>query len=94
MTEADWLACNEPGRMLKFLRRRTTDRKWRLYLCAGCRYIAHLFFHPNSVAALEVAERFADGAASANELGDAEYYAETPTFGYDFEESWWSREDT
>jgi hypothetical protein len=86
MNEAEWLACTEPEPMLKFLLRKTSDRKWRLYLCGGCRHITKLFFDPNSLVAVKVAERFADGEATAEELERAEYFAESPTFGYELEE--------
>jgi hypothetical protein len=87
MTEADWLAATDPLPMLDFLRARggASDRKLRLYFCGGCRRIAHLFFRPESLAVVEVAERFADGAASKEELGRAEWEAEEPTFGYEFD---------
>jgi hypothetical protein len=37
MTEAEWLACNDPDTMMEFVRKEATDRKWRLFLCACCR---------------------------------------------------------
>src|SRR5262249_28657058 len=85
MTEADGLESIDPKGMMEFVRNRTSDRKWRLYLCGGCRHIAHLFFRPESLAAVEVAERFADGAASQEELNRAHWEAESPTFGYEFD---------
>ena len=35
MTEAEWLACDRPMLMLRFLRGKTSDRKLRLFVCAG-----------------------------------------------------------
>jgi hypothetical protein len=35
--------------------------------------------------ALDVAERFADGKASLNELDTVEWHAELPTFGFEFD---------
>jgi len=90
MTEADWLACTDPLPMLEYLRDKTSDRKWRLYLCGGCHHIAHLYFRPESLAAVEVAERFADGEASREELDRAEWNAESPTFGYEFQQQGFS----
>jgi hypothetical protein len=88
MTEAEWLNSTDPGSMLEFLRDKTSDRKLRLYLCAGCRCISHLFYHAASAEAVEVAERFADGLASEKDLGVAAWGAEVPTFGYDLDGSW------
>src|SRR5262245_14835643 len=86
MTEQEWAECTDPTPMLEFLKRRASDRKLQLYLCGGCRHIAHLFFDAASVAAIEVGEQFADGQADEEELGRAAWAAEAPTFGYDFEE--------
>lgn len=85
MTEAEWLACDDWLRMLQFVRDKVSDRKWRLYFCGGCRHITHLFFRPESLAAVEVAERFADGNAGDAELERASWSAESPTFGYEFD---------
>src|SRR4051794_15221159 len=71
--------------MLEYLRGVVSERKLRLYFCGGCRCIAHLFFRPASLTAIEVAERFADGVASQEELDRAEWDAECPAFGYEFE---------
>ena len=83
MTKAEWLACSDPMPMISFLQGKASDRKMRLYFCGGCRQIAHVFYGPQSLAAVEVAERFADGQASEEELERAEWRAEVPTFGYD-----------
>jgi hypothetical protein len=78
MTEAEWLACTDPQPMLEYLRGKASDRKWRLYLCGGCRQIAHLYFRTESLAAVEVAERFADGQVDSFELARAVSAAEVP----------------
>src|SRR5262249_2343628 len=41
MTEAEWNNCNDPGRMLAWLRRspRATDRKLRLFACICARLV-------------------------------------------------------
>ena len=85
MTESEWLACTDPKPMLEFVRMKASDRKVRFYFCGGCHYIDHLFFRPESLTAVEVAERFADGNATQVELDRAEWDAESPTFGYEFE---------
>jgi hypothetical protein len=69
MTEADWLACTDPQKMLEFLRGRASDRKLRLFGVACCYRIWHLIGHNeanrNGVA---IAERYADGQAPLEEL--------------------------
>ncbi len=67
MTVAEWLACTEPEPMLEFLKDPVSDRKLRLFSCACCRRIWHLIppYHRKTV---EVAERFADGRATREEL--------------------------
>jgi hypothetical protein len=70
MNEATWLACEDPVRMLKFLRRKTSDRKLRLCACACCRHIAYLVIAEGK-RAIEVAEDFADGRAGHDQLSAA-----------------------
>jgi hypothetical protein len=71
VTEADWLACTGPERMLESLRGKVTDRKLRLFACACCRLVPHLLSDRRSQRAVEVAERFADGLAGRQELSEA-----------------------
>ncbi len=78
MSEAEWPNRDDPTRMIIFLRRQVSRRKSQLYLCGGYRHIARLSYDPASGAAVEVAERRADGRAA--------WHAEAPTSGCDFEE--------
>jgi hypothetical protein len=72
MTEAEWLACTDPGPMLLQLEGRITDRKLRLYGCGCVRRVWHLLAKERSCRAVEVSERFTDGLASEEERAAAE----------------------
>jgi hypothetical protein len=74
MTERDWEVATDPSPMLRWLRSRASDRKLRLFACACVRRVAHLLTDERSRHALDVAERFAEGWASEEDLraaGDA-----------------------
>src|SRR4051794_33865241 len=64
MTEAEWLASEDPQPMLAFVRERIGERKARLFACACCRRVWDRLSHERSRRAVEVAERFADGLAT------------------------------
>jgi hypothetical protein len=72
VTESEWLACADPGAMLRRLNgdrdyaaglpaAPPSDRKLRLYACACARQAWHLLSDPRGRNAVEVAERYADG---------------------------------
>jgi hypothetical protein len=68
MTEAEWLACTDPNPMLRHLGERLSDRKARLYSCAWARRRWDRLLDERSRAAVETAERHADGLATEREL--------------------------
>lgn len=68
MTEAEWLTSTDLNAMLEHLGERISSRKLRLFACACCRRVWHLLTEPSSRNAVEVAERFADGLATKEEL--------------------------
>jgi hypothetical protein len=68
MNEAEWFDCTDPHEMLEFVRDKVCHRKLRLFACACCRRIWHLLTDQRSRKAVEVAERYADGYATAEEL--------------------------
>jgi hypothetical protein len=68
MTEADWLACNDPLAMLHLLRGVCCDRKLRLFAVACCRAAWPLLTDERCRRALELSEQFADGNASEADL--------------------------
>jgi hypothetical protein len=64
MTEAEWLACTDPEKMLDFLQGKVTDRKLRLFTAACC-YAEN---PAANIPAYDIVERFADGQASLDEV--------------------------
>ena len=67
MTGAEWLACTDPQPMLEYLRGKASERKLRLFACAFGRAVrdSQHQLGPSTVA---VAERYADGLASDQDL--------------------------
>jgi hypothetical protein len=87
MNEAVWLISSDPQPMLRHLigtdeprvqaveefpDARGSDRKLRLFACACYHRVSHLLPDPAARAAVQVAERFADGAASLAEFRKAD----------------------
>jgi len=73
MENLDWGTCSDPYSMLESLRQsgRLTQRKWRLFAVACCRRVNHLIVDERSRRAVEVAEAYADGKTTAEDLADA-----------------------
>jgi hypothetical protein len=71
MTEQEWLQSTNPEAMLNHLTANCSPRKLRLYAIGCCRRIWSLFRDDRCRYAVEVAQRFADGRATAVELDAA-----------------------
>ena len=56
VTEAEWLACTDPQKMLEFLRGKAGGRKLRLFAVLCCRRFLHLLPSKSSKRAVEMAE--------------------------------------
>jgi hypothetical protein len=85
MTEAEWLACEEPLRLLDAVRYRVSLRKLRQFAAACCRQSGpHLPTEPMRRGALDFA-RFLDGSIARDELVRSlrEALGEEPPPGYE-----------
>jgi FkbM family methyltransferase len=84
MTEEEWLACTDPQAMLNFLRSSglATERKLRLFAVACCRRLEAELPDQRSWDAVHVAERYADGGGTEQELTAARSDAEA-SYGED-----------
>ena len=83
MTEAEWLACEEPGPMLRFLYESTRDRKTRLFAIACCRRIEELILRfKGAWRAVILAERIADGEAATEEAEHLRWVLLDRTFSW------------
>jgi hypothetical protein len=73
MTEAEWLACEDPEPMLEFLRGKASDRKLRLFAVACARQQRLTASSEKARKAAEAAEQFADGLVTRTSLRKAYY---------------------
>jgi hypothetical protein len=73
MTEMEWWECQDPQAMLALVQAsgRASERKLRLFAVACCRSVWPLLRDEASRKAVEVAERFAEGSASEEDLNAA-----------------------
>jgi hypothetical protein len=75
MRHVEWLECEQPDKMIDFLRRkrrqRPSDRKFRLFVVACVRHVWHLLSEERCRKAVEVAEQHADSLASLTEMSVA-----------------------
>jgi hypothetical protein len=72
MTEQEWLACTDPWPMRDFLLGKASERQRRLFAVACARAVWPCLADQDKGRAVEVAERFADGTASAAALKAAQ----------------------
>jgi hypothetical protein len=77
MTEAEWLACQEPGPMLECLRGKASERKLRLFVWACCRRVWPLLDRLNR-AVVVAGEKHADGLLGRAEVEALRQAAEPP----------------
>jgi hypothetical protein len=69
--EEEWLTGTDPEAMLAFLRDKGSERKLRLFACACCRRIRDFLPTDACLQGVEVAERYADSAATGRERSSA-----------------------
>src|SRR5437868_11581940 len=83
MNEAEWLEwtdeklISDPTAVLRRLAGRISDRKLRLLACSCCRLLWPMLTEERSRTAVATSERYADAAASEEELSTAESEART-----------------
>jgi hypothetical protein len=90
MTEPEWLECTDPTPMLGFLRGKASNRKLRLFALAAWRLSYGKYLPANTAEepadlgpyTIVVAERYADGHATQEEIEAAEQNARE--YGYQF----------
>ena len=71
MTEAEWLTCSDPEKMVNFLGDKAGHRRLRLFAAACCRRILHRLQHLDQRMAVEVVERMAEGRGSRFDVREA-----------------------
>lgn len=74
MTEQEWLECADPGPMLEFLRGKTSDRKLRLFACAGPSLLSRRLGDIERII-INIGECYADNKATHDQLKHGRYLA-------------------
>lgn len=80
MTEAEWLACQKITPMFTHLRRHASERKFYLAGCAAVRLVWKQIREESCRRCVEVAEAYADGAATRTDLARAYGRAESSSW--------------
>ena len=68
MTGAEWVACDDPNRMLAFLARPSGDPAARWFAAAACRRVEAVASHPAVTEAIALAEEAAEHPVSPERL--------------------------
>jgi len=68
MTEAEWLVCADPEKMLAILRGKASNRKLRLFACACVRRVWPHAKQKDARQAIHAAEQYADGQIDVAKL--------------------------
>jgi len=71
MTEQEWLACEDPKKLLAFLRSRTSKRKLRLFAAGSVRPLLQFLVDSRSAEAVTLSEIVADDEKNAGRLAAA-----------------------
>jgi hypothetical protein len=71
MTEAEWLACESPVRMLQYLADLPRPRQLRLFACAACRMVWSQLADEGLRVPIEMGERLAEERVPDHVLGAA-----------------------
>jgi hypothetical protein len=80
MTESQWLASANTQAMIAVVRDKGSERIWRLFAVACARVVEDRMRDARSRSALDIAERFADGLATREELQAARAQAEAADY--------------
>ena len=78
MTEAEWLACDDPGLMLDDLRGKASNRKFRLVACACARRVWGSLDDQRCRKGVEGLEGFADGRGGRDDYDRAAVEIRSP----------------
>ncbi len=71
MTEEEWLACDDPERMLREVGPAASARKLRLFMCACCRRVWTLIQELYCRVSVEVTEKYLEGEATDTDFSAA-----------------------